>query len=390
MILSDLSINRSVMAVMMTLALLVFGAIGYERLPVRQMPDIDFPTASVTVIYPGAAPEVVEEEVADPLEEVINTIQGIKDLKSTSAEGGATITITFELERDIDVAAQEVRDKIAFIRHLLPDEIEEPVVQKLDLNAFAIMWLAVSSPDRSAVEITEYADKVIKPRLENLEGVGQIEMGGQQEYAVRIWLDPGKLAACGLTVNEVSKALATQNVEIPSGRIESFQREFSVKTEGMLKDVRAFDDLILAYRHGSPIRLRDVGYAVPGARDNRALARFTQVPDSLFRPTVGLGILKQSDANTVAVATLIKEEMARIIEDLPPGYDLYTAFDSSIYVEESIDEVKEALIVGAALAVAVIFFFLLSVRSTVIAGLAIPTSIIATFAVIYFLGFTIN
>ncbi|MHC4946555.1 MAG: efflux RND transporter permease subunit [Planctomycetota bacterium] len=390
MFLSDVSIKRPVMAVMMTLALLVFGAIGYERLPVRQMPDIDFPTATVTVFYPGAAPEVVEEEVSDPLEEVINTIQGIKDLKSTSAEGGSTITITFELERDIDVAAQEVRDKIAFIRQNLPDEIEEPIVQKLDMNAFAIMWLAVSSPDRSAVEITEYADKVIKPRLENLEGVGQIILGGQQEFSVRIWLDPARLAACQVTVNDVSEALRTQNVEIPSGRVESFQREFSVKTEGMLRTVDAFNDLIVSYRSGTPIRIRDLGRAVPGARDMRSMARFTQKPDSLFRPTVGLGILKQTDANTVATATQIKEELGRILEDLPPGYDVFIAYDSSKYIEESIDEVKEALALGGLLAVVVIFFFLLSVRSTIIAGLAIPTSIVATFAVIYFLGFTIN
>ncbi|MFH1999287.1 MAG: efflux RND transporter permease subunit [Planctomycetota bacterium] len=390
MILSDLSIRKPVMAIMMTGALVVFGAIGYMRLPVRQMPDIDFPTATVTVPYPGAAPEVVEEEVADPLEEVINTIQGIKSLKSTSAEGGATITITFELERDIDVASQEVRDKIALIRQNLPPEIEEPVVQKLDLNAFAIMWLALSSPDRSSVEITEYADKVIKPRLENLEGVGQIVLGGEQEFAVRIWLDPVRLAACDVTINEVTHALNTLNVEIPSGRIEGLFREFSVKTEGMFEDVAAFNDLIIAYRNGTPIRVCDVGRAVPGARKMRTLARFSQPPESLFRPTVGLGILKQSDANTVSVATLIKKEIDRILEDLPPGYDLFIAFDSSVYVEESINEVKEALSLGALLAVAVIFFFLISIRSTIIAGLAIPTSIIASFAVIYFLGFTIN
>jgi len=374
------------MAVMMTTALLVFGAIGYQRLPVRQMPDVEFPTTTVTVLYPGAAPEVVEEEVADPLEEVINTIQGIRDLQSTSTEGGATITITFELERDIDVAAQEVRDKIAFVRQNLPDEIEEPLVQKLDVNAFAIMWLAVSSPDRSAVEITEYADKFIKPRLENLEGVGQVEMGGAQLYAVRIWLDPARLAARDVTVNDVAAALAAQNVEIPSGRIESLEREFSVKTEGMFEDVAAFDELIIAYRAGVPVRLKDVGRAVPGPEDTRTLARFTQKPDALFRPTVGLGILKQSDANTVSVAQLVKAELSRILEDLPPGYDVFIAYDSSTYIEESIAEVKESLVVGALLAVAVIFFFLLSVRSTIIAGLAIPTSIIATFAVIYFLS----
>jgi len=375
---------------MMTFALLIFGAIGYERLPVRQMPDIDIPTATVTIPYPGAAPEVVEEEVVDPLEEVINTIQGVKTMKSVSAEGGATITITFELEREIDIASQEVRDKISLVRHELPDEIEEPVVQKMDLNAFAIMWIAVSSPDRTAVEITEYADKVIKPRLENLEGVGQVVFGGQQEYAVRIWLDPILLASCDVTVNDVAEALRGQNVEIPSGRVESLNREFSIKTEGMLKDVESFNDLVVAWRMGTPIRICDVGKVYPGARDYRSSARFTRPPHSLFKPTVGLGVLKQSDANTVAVATLVKAELKELLADLPPCYNVYNAYDSSIYVEESIDEVKEALGLGAALAVAVIFFFLLSFRSTIIAGLAIPTSIIATFAVIYFLGFTIN
>ncbi len=390
MLLPDVSIRKPVMAIMMTMALLVFGGIGYMRLPIREMPDIELPTVTVTVPYPGAAPEVVEEEVADPLEEVINTIQGIKTLKSTSMEGGASITITFELDENIDVATQEVRDKVALVRQELPDEVKEPMVQKLDLNSFAIMWLALCSEERSAVEISEYADKVIKPRLENLKGVGQVMLGGEQIFAVRIWLDPAKLVASGVTVSDVAAALRTQNVEIPSGRVESFSREFSVKTEGMLKNVEAFNALIVAHRGGTPIRLQDVGRAVPGARDNRSLARFTRPPRTLYQSTVGLGILKQSDGNTVAVAGRVKQEVDTIIADLPPGYTLYIAYDSSVYVEESINEVREALILGGILAVAVIFFFLLSWRSTIIAGLAIPTSIIATFAVIYFLGFTIN
>ncbi|GIW71188.1 MAG: acriflavin resistance protein [Planctomycetota bacterium] len=390
MFLPEVSIRRPVFAVMLTAALLVFGYVGYSRLPVRELPDIEFPIVTVSALLPGASPEVVEKEVTDPIEEAIGTIEGIKTLESVSSEGGAQITITFELERDIDVAAQEVRDRIASIRQQLPEEIEEPVVAKLDLDAQAIMWIALTATDKSRVELTEYADKVLKPRLEGLSGIGQILIGGAQEFAVRVWLDPQQLAARQLTVADVARALREQNAEIPSGRIESLNREFTVRTEGELPSVVAFEDLIVAWRGGAPVRLREVARVEPGPRQERQLARFSRRPDAIARPAVGLGILKQSEANTVAVARRVKAELERIRQELPPGYEVTVAFDSSTYIEQSIAEVEEALVLGGGLAAFVILMFLVSWRSTVIAGLAIPTSIVATFAVIYFLGFTIN
>ncbi len=378
------------MTVMMTAALLIFGWIGLTRLPVREMPDIDFPVVSVTTLYTGASPEVVEEEVTDPLEEAINTVEGIKTLESSSFEGGSSITITFELERDVDVASQEVREKIAAIRLQLPEEIEEPMVAKFDMDAQAIIWLAVTSVDRDQVDISDYAENVLKPHFEKLEGVGEVMLGGGQEFAVRLWLDPAMLAAREVTITDVVQALRTRNVAIPSGRIEGLDREFPVKTEGELTEVQAFNRLIVAFRNGSPVRIEDLGRAERGARNFRTKARFTRLPDALYRPAVGLGIVKQSEANTVSVAARVKEELARVQETLPSGYEVVIAYDSSVYVEQSIDELEEALLLGGVLATAVIFLFLVSLRSTVIAALAIPTSIVATFAVIDFLGFTVN
>ncbi len=378
------------MTVMVTAALLIFGFIGLSRLPVRDMPDIDYPVVSVITAYPGASPEVIEEEVTDPLEEIINTVEGIKTLQSTSAESVSAITVTFDLDRDVDVGAQEVRDKISTVRQLLPDDIEEPVVAKFDMDAQAIMWIAVTSTDRDRVAISDYADKVLKPRFEKLKGVGEVQLGGGQEFSVRVWLDPALLAAHDVAVNEVVGALRARNVEIPSGRIEGTDREFSVKTEGELVEVEAFNKLIVTHRNGVALRIEDLGRAERGARETRSTARFTVLPDSLFRESIGLGIVKKSDANTVAVAERAKEEIAAIQEILPSGFEVVVAYDSSIYVTQSIAELQEALLLGGGLAVAVIFIFLASVRSTIIAGLAIPTSIVATFAVIYFLGFTVN
>jgi len=378
------------MTVMVTAALLIFGFIGLSRLPVRDMPDIDYPVVSVITAYPGASPEVIEEEVTDPLEEIINTVEGIKTLQSTSVESVSSITVTFELDRDVDVGAQEVRDKISTVRQRLPDDIEEPVVAKFDIDAQAIMWIAVTSVDRDRVAISDFADKVVKPRFEKLKGVGEVQLGGGQEFSVRVWLDPALLAAHDVTVNEVADALRARNVEIPSGRIEGTDREFSVKTEGELTEVAAFNKLIVAHRNGAALRIEDLGRAERGARDTRSTARFTVLPDSLFRESIGLGIVKKSDANTVAVAERAKEELEAIQEILPSGFEAVVAYDSSVYVKQSIDELQEALLLGGGLAVAVIFIFLASVRSTIIAGLAIPTSIVATFAVIYFLGFTVN
>ncbi|GAB4336316.1 MAG: efflux RND transporter permease subunit [Candidatus Abyssubacteria bacterium] len=384
MFLPEVSIRRPVLAVVMTIALLVFGSIGLMRMPVRELPDVDMPIVTVNVAYPGASPEVVETEVTDKIEEIVNTVEGIKTLTSVSAEGGATVTAEFELERDIDVAAQDVRDKVSIIRRDLPDDIDEPRIQKIDIDAQAIMWIGVTHPEKSRIEINEFAENVLKERIEKLKGIGEVLVGGETRFSVRIWLDAERLAAYGITVNDVARALRTENVEIPSGRIEGTEREFVVKTEGQFKSVRAFNDLIIAYRSGTPIRLKDVGEAVPGPESYRALSRFNGIP------SIGLGIVKQSQANTVAVADLVKAELEKVRPELPPGYDVTIAFDQSQYVRESIDQAKESLVLGGILAAVVVFAFLGSLRGSIIVSIAIPTSIIAAFGVMYFMGFTIN
>jgi hydrophobe/amphiphile efflux-1 (HAE1) family protein len=368
----------------MTIALVVFGILGVTRLPVRELPDVDMPVVTINVAYPGASPEVVETEVADKIEEIVNTVEGLKTLTSVSAEGGASIRAVFELERNIDIAAQDIRDKVASIRRELPDEIEEPRIQKLDIDAQAIMWIAVTHPEKSRIEINEFAENVLKEKIEKLEGIGEVLMGGQTRFSVRIWLDAERMAAYGITVNDVARALRSENVEVPSGRIEGQEREYVIKTEGQFKTVRAFNDLILAYRNGAPVRLKDVAEVVPGAESYRSYARFNGTP------AIGLGIVKQSQANTVAVADKVTAALEEIRPDLPPGYAVTVAFDAATYVRESINQAKESLWQGGLLAAIVVFLFLGSLRGSLIVALAIPTSIMATFGVMHFLGFTLN
>jgi multidrug efflux pump len=379
-----LAIARPVLATVMTIALTLFGVIGYLELPVRELPDVDFPVVSVTTVLPGADPEVVEKEVTEVLEEEINTIEGIKTLTSQSTEQVSRITIEFNLDRNVDVAAQDVRDKIARTRPDLPDDVEEPVVAKVDLDAQAIMWISLNAERTGLRELTDYADNVVKERLQRLAGVGSIIIGGEKRFAVRVRLDAQRLAAYQLTVDEVVRALRRENVEIPSGRIESRAREFVVKTEGEFPTPDSFNDLILAFRDDVPVRLRQVGLAEEGDENERTVGRFN------LRPSVSLGVLKQSNANTVEVARSVRAEIDSIRPTLPPGYGIDKSFDAAIYIEESVAEVQQSLLIAGALVVLVIFLFLHTPRSSLIPTLAIPTSILFTFGVMHFLGFTIN
>jgi multidrug efflux pump len=379
-----LAIRRPVLTTVAMIAMVLFGTIGYLKLPVRELPDIDFPVVTVTTVLPGASPEVVEKEVTEILEEEINTIEGIRTLRSESAEQVSSITVEFELERDIDVAAQDVRDKVARVRDDLPEEAEVPVISKLDLDAQAIMWTLVNAEGQSLRAITDYADNVVKERLQRLPGVGSILLGGAKRFAVRVRLDAQRLAAYRLTVNDVVGALQRENVEIPSGRIESAQRDFVVKTDGEFPTPEAFNELVIAYRDDVPVRLRQVGVAEAGDENERSLGRWN------LRPTVALGVLKQSNANTVSVARAVRAEIAAVQGSLPPGYSINIGFDAARFIEESVAEVTQSLITAGALVVLVIFVFLHTPRSAVIPALAIPSSILATFAFMYFLGFTVN
>lgn len=368
----------------MSLALVVLGLAGYTRLPVRELPSVDFPVVSIITVLPGASPEVVETEITEPLEEEVNGVEGIDYIKSTSAEQVSTITIQFDLSRDIDAAAQDVRDRVSQVRSRLPENTEEPQVRKIDVDAQAIMWLAVYSETRSSLELTDVADRQIRPRLETIPGVGQIQVGGSNKRAMRIDLNRDLLTAAGVAVSDVSRALREGNIELPSGRVEGKWREFVVRTEGDLRTPEEFEALIVAYRGLTPIRLRDVGKVRYGYKNERTAARFNGIP------TTGLGVVKQSSANTLAVANAVKAEVDRIRPTLPDGFKLDVAFDQSTFIEQSVAEVKESLMLATIFVVIIIFVFLQSGRSTLIPSIVIPVSIISAFAAMYFLDFTIN
>jgi multidrug efflux pump len=382
--LSDLSIRRPVLASMVSLALILFGAIGYTRLAVREFPDVDPPIVSVSTELPGANPQVVESAVTDILEEELSTVEGLRTLTSSSAEGFSNITLEFNLERGVEAAAQDVRDKVARVRGRLPEEVREPVVAKQEADAQPFFWLALSGANYDLLQLSDLGDRLVKSRLQTLPGVGQARIFGERRFSMRVWLSAAELSARGLTVQDVQQAIRSRNVEVPAGRIESERREFTVRSLGELKTPEQFADLVVSSTGGVLVKLRDLGRVELGAEDDRSLLRFNGTS------AVAIGVVRQSKANIIQVADAIRNELPKIQESLPPGVRLNVAFDESIFVSRSIREAQETLIVAAALVVIIIFIFLRNLRATIIPGLAIPTSIVATFAIMYFLGFSIN
>jgi multidrug efflux pump len=382
--LSETSIRRPVFATVMSLAIVLFGVIAFTRLPVREYPDIDPPIISVVTLYRGASPSVVETEITNVLEEQFATLEGVKTLSSASREGGSVITIEFELDRDVDEAANDVRDRVSRIRGQLPEEVEDPVISKVDANAQAIMWLALSSETYDGLQLSETADRVLKERVQRLDGVGSVIIGGERRYAMRVWLDPLRLAAHGLTVQDIEAAIRRENAEIPGGRVEGDLREFAVRTRGELSRPEEFGAIIVAQKDDEAVRLRDVADVAVGAEDERTVARWNG------QTAVGLGIVKQSKASTVDVARAVRDALPELIQLLPEGMKLAVAYDSSEFINDSIAEVAETLLIAMCLVVLVVLAFLKSFRATAIPSLAIPVSIIGALAVAYFAGFTIN
>ncbi len=384
MILSRVSIQRPILATMMNLVVVLFGLIGLSRLPVRELPDIDPPIISVSTVYPGANAQVVETEVTERLEEAINNIEGIKTLRSESREGVSNITVEFDLSRGIDVAAQDVRDRVSRVRGRLPDDIREPIIAKQDSDAQPIIWSNLNSDRYSPRELTTLAENQIKPRFQGIPGVSSIIIGGEKRFAMRLWLDSDKMAARRVTVMDVQRALREQNIELPSGRVENLDREMTIQTRGELKTAAEFNHLVIRNEGTTLVRLRDVGWAEEGVEDYRTLAR------SMGKPCVFLGVVKQAKANTVAVAQAVRAEVEAIRPTLPEGCDLFVGYDSSIYVEKAISEVWETLGIAFVLVVLIIFVFLRNFRSTIIPSVAIPVSIIGTFAILYAFGYSVN
>jgi multidrug efflux pump len=381
---SDLSIQRPVLASMLSLALVLFGAIGYTQLAVREFPDVDPPIVSVSTALPGANPQVVESAVTDILEEELSTVEGLRTLTSSSQEGFSNITLEFNLARNVEAAAQDTRDKVARVRERLPEDVEEPVVAKEDADAQPFFWLALSGENYDLLQLSDIGDRLVKSRLQSLAGVGQARIFGERRFSMRVWLSAPELAARGLTVQDVQQAIKSRNVEVPAGRIESERREFTVRSLGELKTPEEFSNLVVSSTNGSLIKLKDLGRVELGAEDERSALRFNGTP------AVAIGVIRQSKANILSVAEAIRAELPRIQASLPPGVAIHTAFDESVFVKRSIQEAEETLGIAAILVVIIIFLFLRNLRATIIPGLAIPTSVVAAFAIMYFLGFSIN
>jgi len=382
--LSHISIQRPVLATVMSLAIVLFGIISFTQLPVREYPDIDPPIISVVSLYRGASSNVVETEISDVLEEQFATLEGVKTITSSSREGGSVITIEFELNRDVNEAANDVRDRVSRIRGTLPQEIDDPIISKVDANAQAIVWLGLSSTNHSNLELSDFADRVLKEKIQRLAGVGSVIIGGERRYAMRVWLDPLRMAAHKLTTQDIELAIRNENAEIPAGRVEGDRREFAVRTRGELSNPEEFGAIIVSQNGNNVIRLRDVADVSVGAEDERTAARYNG------QPAVGLGIVKQSKASTVDVAAEILASLSELTQLLPQGMKLDVAYDGSEFINESISEVEETLLIALALVVLVVLAFLKSFRATIIPTLAIPISIIGALAAVYFSGFTIN
>lgn len=384
MFLPELSIKRPVLATVMSLLIILIGVIAFDRLTVREYPKIDSPVVSVRTVYTGASPQVIESQVTQPLEDSISGIEGVKTLKSVSREEVSQITVEFTNDRDPDLAANDVRDRVSRARDRLPLEVKEPIIAKVEADAQAIVWLRLFSEQHAALEISDYADRYVADRLKTLPGVASVIIGGERRYAMRIWLDRERLAAYALTPQDVEDALRRQNIEVPSGRIESSQREFTVLSESDLRSPEQFNQLIIREVKGYPVRLRDVGRAELGAADERNILRVNG------KPAVGLGIVKQSTANTLAVAQAVKAEVPKLSAALPPGMQIAVAFDTSVFIEKSITSVYSVMAEALVLVVLVIFLFLRSFRATLIPFVTIPVSLIGAFFLIWMMGFSIN
>jgi multidrug efflux pump len=382
--LPELSIKRPVFATVMSLVLVLVGLVAYDRLSVREYPAIDPPVVTVETSYPGASAAIVETQVTKVLEDTLSGIEGIDFITSVSRQESSQITIRFQLSRDPDYAAADVRDRVGRVRGRLPDEIEEPIIQKREADAQPILHLAFFSDRHSALEITDYADRYVKDQLQTIPGVAEVRLFGQRQYSMRIWLDPERLAAFSLAPQDVEAALRRQNVEVPSGRVESLQREFTVLSETDLRTPEQFNDLIVKEANGYLVRLADVGHAELGPLDERLVVRFNG------QPAIALGVIKQATANPLEVAEGVQKLLPEIRASLPEGMQVRMANDRSVFIAESIKNVYETIGEAILLVVLIIFLFLRSVRATLIPLVTIPVSLIGAFALMYAFDFSIN
>ncbi len=384
MILSDIAVRRPVLATVMSLVIVLIGIVSYQRLTVREYPKIDEPVVTVETKYRGASAEVIESRVTKPLEDALSGIEGVDVLSSISRAESSQITVKFRLERNPDAAASDVRDRVARTRGKLPVDIEEPVIAKVEADANPIIWLAFSSDRQSPLEVTDIANRLVKTRLQTLPGAADVRVFGERRYSMRIWLDRNKLAASRLTPQDVEDALRRQNVEVPAGRIESRAREFSVVTETDLATPVQFENVVVRYVSGYPVRIKDLGRVEIAALDERSVVRFNG------RPAVALGVIKQATANPLELSAAIRAELPRIVADLPEGVAVNVAYDSSVFIDRSIKAVARTIVEAILLVGLVIFVFLRSFRATLVPLVTIPVSLVGAFALMYLFGFSVN
>lgn len=384
MLLSDLSVKRPVFASVISLLLIAFGAIAFDRLPLREYPDIDPPVVSVSTTYPGASANVVETRITEPVEDRISGVEGIKFIESSSSDGRSRINIEFSVDRDIEAAANDVRDRVSGIMDDLPEQAEPPDIQKADSSDDVIMWLNVSSDRMNTLELTDYARRYLQDRFSVLPGVARVRIGGGLEYAMRIWLDRDKMAARGITAEDIENALRAENAELPAGSVESDEVQFTARISRAYLTADDFDRLIIRKTGNYPVRLRDVARVQKEAVENRTFFRGNG------EPMIGIGIIKQSQANTVAVAAGAAEMAERVQQDLPEGMIIHNSYDTSVFISGAIAEVYKTLGLALLLVTAVIYLFLGSVRAMLIPAVTAPVSVVATFIVLYAAGFSIN
>ncbi|NND31936.1 MAG: efflux RND transporter permease subunit [Saprospiraceae bacterium] len=385
MSISTLSIKRPVLAIVLNLVILLFGAIGFTTLGVREFPSIDPPVVSVRTSYPGANASIIEAEITEPLEKVINSVQGIRTISSSSNQGSSRINVEFDLDVSMEQAANDIRDKVSQAARSLPRDIEGlPVVSKADADSESIMAMTLESTDRSMLDMSDYAENVIAPRFETVPGVSGVRIWGMKRYAMRIWMEPNRMAAQNITTQDIKAALDRENIELPSGKLQGDNTELTVKTIGRFKTEEDFNNLIIKTDGEKIIRLRDVGYAVLGAENEESILRINNIP------RVGVAISAQPGSNVLDIATEVNKRMEILKADLPDDLKIYKFLDYTVFVEKSIEEVKETLLIAIGLVVLIIFFFF---RDWVIAIrplIDIPVSLLGSFFVMYLMGYSIN
>ncbi len=383
--LSDLSIRRPVFATVMSLLLIVLGIMAFSRLTLRELPAIDPPIVSVSVSYPGASAAVVETRITQVLEDALAGTEGIETIESRSVNGRSSISIEFTLEREIEAAANDVRDAVSRVLGRLPDEADAPEIEKVESDAEVILWLNMSSTAMDTLQLSDYAERYVVDRLSSIDGVAQVRLGGQQRYAMRIWLDRDALAARGITVNDIEAGLRAENVELPAGRLESDSRDFTLRVARGYETPEDFAQIPLAKgTDGYVVRLGDVARVELASAERRAYYR------SNGEPNIGLGIIKTSTANSLDVAKAVREEAQRIQPSLPAGSDIFVAFDSTVFIAASVERVYQTLIEAIVLVLIVIWLFLGSLRAALIPAVTVPVCLVAAFIPLYAFGFSIN